>query len=353
MVLEEFNAPLVLREREIPVPGADDVILKVGACGICRTDLKVWSGTHPAIRKLPQVLGHEVAGEVVEVGKSADKQLIGKHAVIYFYLSCGECGFCRSGREILCSHLKGQIGFNLDGGYAEYVKAPANCLFLIRADIPFEEAAIITDAIATPYRALTSKARIQPEQTVAIIGAGGLGLHAIQIARAFGARVIAIDINEKALAMAKELGAEKTFHITKDDPTEELLELSGGGGYDAVMDFVGKPEIQRLGLTILKVAGKFVAVGYNPVDPFQVHSLLLVSRELEIYGSRSCGRNDLKETIELVSSGKVKPVVAESHPLGDANVALRKLDQGDLVGRSVLVPGRAPGHVQGKGTKGK
>jgi len=103
----------------------------------------------------------------------------------------------------------------------------------------------------------------------------------------------------------------------------------------------------------LKVAGKFVAVGYNPVDPFQVHSQLLVSRELEIYGSRACGRKDLKETIDLVSSGKVKPVVVESYPLGDANVALRKLDQGDLVGRSVLVPGKIPGLVQGKGTKGK
>ena len=340
MVLEEFNAPLVPRERDIPVPGAGDVLLKVGACGMCRTDLKVWSGMHPAVKKLPRVLGHEVAGEVVEVGKSCDRQLVGKHAVVYFYLSCGECGFCRSGREMFCTHLKGQIGFSLDGGYAEYVTVPASSLFLIPADIPFEEAAIITDAIATPYRALTSKVRIQPEQTLAVIGAGGLGLHAIQIARAFGARVTAVDISEKALSKAKEVGAEKTFQITNDAPTNDILELSGGGGFDAVMDFVGKPAIQQLGLTILKVAGKFVAVGYNLVDPFQVHSLLLVSRELEIYGSRACGRKDLKETIDLVSSGKVKPVVVESYPLADANVALRKLDQGDLVGRSVLVPGK-------------
>jgi alcohol dehydrogenase, propanol-preferring len=339
MVLEEFNAPLVPRDREMPTPNAGEVILKVGGCGICRTDLKVWSGIHPAIKKLPQVLGHEVAGEVVEVGKSVDKGLLGKHAVIYFYLSCGTCLFCRSGREILCNNLKGQIGFNLDGGYAEYVKAPADCLFLIRPDIPLTQAAIITDAIATPYRALTSKAKIQPGQLLAVIGAGGLGLHALQIARALGARVIAMDINEKALAMAKELGAEGTFQMTKDDPTEAIMELSGGEGFDAVMDFVGKPSIQSLGLNLLKVAGKFVAVGYNPTDSFPVNSMRLVSRELEIYGSRSCGRNDLKETIELVSSGKVKPVVAECHPLSEATAALRKLEQGDLIGRSVLVPG--------------
>ncbi len=340
MVLEEFNAPLVLREREIPAPGVGEALLKVGACGICRTDLKLFSGTHPAIKKLPHVPGHEVAGEVVEVGSSVDKELLGKHAVIYFYLSCGTCHFCRSGREILCGNLKGQIGFSLDGGYAEYVKVPATSLFLIRSDIPFEQAAIITDAIATPYRALTSKAKIQPGQTLAVIGAGGLGLHAVQIARVLGARVTALDISEKALAMAREVGAEKTFLVKDDDPGEEILQLSGGEGFDTVMDFVGKPSLQTLGLNLLKVAGKFVAVGYSPTDAFQVHSMRLVSRELEIYGSRSCGRNDLKETIELVSSGKVKPVVAQFHPLADANVALRRLEQGDLIGRSVLIPGK-------------
>jgi propanol-preferring alcohol dehydrogenase len=340
MVLEAFNEPLALRERPIPTPGEDEVVLKVGACGICRTDLKVWSGSHPAIRKLPQVLGHEVAGEVVEIGTSVDKGLLGKHAVIYFYLSCGVCHFCKSGREILCTQLKGQIGFNRDGGYAEYVKTPADSLFLIPPDLDFEKAAIITDAIATPYRALTAKARIQPGQTLAVMGAGGLGLHAVQIARALGAKVFAMDINEKALAMAREVGAEKVFLVTKEDPLKEILELTGGEGFDVVMDFVGKPDMELLGLNLLKVAGKFVAVGYSPTDSFQVQSMKLVSRELEIYGSRSCGRKDLKETIELVSSGKVKPIVAEFHPLANANVALRKLEQGDLIGRSVLVPGR-------------
>jgi 2-desacetyl-2-hydroxyethyl bacteriochlorophyllide A dehydrogenase len=338
MVLEAFNKPLALRERPVPTPGDDEVVIKVGACGICRTDLKVWSGSHPAIKKLPQVLGHEVAGEVVEIGKSVDKTLLGKHAVIYFYLSCGVCSFCRSGREILCSQLKGQIGFNRDGGYADYVKTPADSLFLIPSDIPLEKAAIITDAIATPYRALKAKAKIQPGERLAVIGAGGLGLHAIQIAKAFGATVIAVDISVNALAMAKEVGAEKTVLAVKEDPLEEILDLTGGEGFDAVMDFVGKPTMQLLGLQLLKVAGKFVAVGYSPVDSFQVHSMRLVSRELEIYGSRSCGRQDLKETIDLVASGKVKPVVAECHPLAEANTALRKLEEGDLVGRSVLIP---------------
>ncbi len=340
MVLEAFNEPLALRERPIPTPGDDEVVIKVGACGICRTDLKVWSGSHPAIRKLPQVLGHEVAGEVVEIGKSVDKSLLGKHAVIYVYLSCGVCRFCMSGREILCTQLKGQIGFNRDGGYAEYMKTPADSLFLIPPDLAFEKASIITDAVATPYRALTAKAKVQPGQTVAVMGAGGLGLHAVQIARALGAEVFVMDINEKALNMAREMGAEKVFLVTNEDPLKEILELTGGEGFDVVMDFVGKPNMELLGINLLKVAGKFVAVGYTPTDSFQVQSMKLVSRELEIYGSRSCGRQDLKETIDLVSSGKVKPVVAEFHPLAEANTALRKLELGNLIGRSVLIPGK-------------
>lgn len=339
MVLEEFNAPLVLRERPDPSPAADEVILKVGGCGVCRTDLKIWKGIHPSKIRLPHIPGHEIAGEVVEVGKDVEKSYVGKHAVVYFYLSCGKCRFCRSGREMLCTQLRGQIGFSLNGGYAEYVKAPATSLFLINPDIPFMKAAIITDAIATSYRALTSKARIRPKDTLAVIGAGGLGIHAIQIARALGARVIAIDINEKALGLAKEMGAEAAFLMTETDTVKEVLELSGGG-VDAVADFVGKAQAYALGLNILKVAGRFVAVGYNPEVIFQIGSPCLVSRELEIYGSRACSRNDLKETINLVNGSKVRPVVAESYTLAEANMALNKLEKGDLIGRSVLVPGK-------------
>jgi len=338
MVLEEFNAPLVLRERKIPTPSEGEVIMRVGASGVCRTDLKIWHGKHPSTKKLPHIPGHEIAGEVVEVGKGVDKNIIGKHAVIYAYLSCGECNFCRSGREPLCSHLKGQIGFNLDGGFAEYLKTSLHSLFFIRSDIPFEHASIIADAIATPYRALTSKVKIQPGETLAVIGAGGLGIHAIQIAKAFGARVFAVDINEKALAMAQEMGAERTLLVTKEDPTEAMIELSGGSGVDAVLELAGKPEMQKAALHMLKAAGRFVAIGYDADTPFQVNSQLLVSKELEIYGSRSCGRNDLKASIDLVSSSKVKPVITKSHPLNEANSALHQLEKGEMVGRSVLVP---------------
>jgi len=338
MVLEEFNASLVLRERDIPLPGPGETILRVGGAGVCRTDLKIWHGTHPAAGKLPLILGHEIAGEVVEVGSDVDKGMKGRHAVVFAYLSCGECSFCRTGLEPLCDRSKGQIGFNLDGGFAEYVKVPLTSLFFVRPEIPFDQAAILADAVATPYRALISKIKIRSGETLAVIGAGGLGIHAVQIAKAFGAKVLAIDINERALTMAQEMGADKTLRVTQENPAEEMKDFSEGKGVDAVIESVGKPEMQGAGLHILKAAGRFAAVGYNADVPFQVNSQLLVSKELKIYGSRSCGRKDLQEVIDLVSTGKLKPFVAGCHPLPEANLVLSQLERGQTIGRSVLIP---------------
>jgi len=337
MVLEQFNAPLVLREREIPAPGPQDAIVKMGACGLCGTDLKLWRGNHPALKQLPFVPGHEIAGEVVEVGTSVAKDLIGKHAVIYCYLSCGKCEFCRAGSEILCPNVTGQIGFNLDGGFAEYIKVPAANLFCVSPEIPFEEAAIVTDAIATPYRAITTKARLREGETLIVIGAGGLGVHAIQIARVFGARVIAVDISQSALALATTVGADYTFQTSKSDPRADILDLSHGG-VDVVMDFVAKPVTQQLGLSLLKPGGRFISIAYAADNTLEINSQMLVSRELQLYGSRSCGRRDLQETIDLITQRKIKPIIASRYPLRDANLALGKLQQGDTVGRMVLMP---------------
>lgn len=149
MALERFGSPLVLRNRDIPVPGHGDVTLKVGACGVCQTDLKICQGKHPAARNVPIVPGHEVAGEIVQVGHGVSKDHIGKRAVIYSYQVCGECVFCTKGRESLCVNVKGQVGMSMDGGYAEYIKIPADALFFIGKDMDFERAATLTDAVAT------------------------------------------------------------------------------------------------------------------------------------------------------------------------------------------------------------
>lgn len=337
MVLEKFGAPLVQTEREIPVAGEGEVILKVGACGVCQTDLKVWKGNHPAVKQLPVVLGHEVAGEIIEAGPCVDKTHLGKHAIIFLYNTCGECKFCRDKRESLCVNVKGQVGMTMDGGYAEYVKVPVNLIYHINDNVPFEQAAILTDAVVTPYHALVSKARVQPGDIVALFGTGGLGLQAVQIAKVLGAKVIAVDINDQALKLAEDMGADWIFK-SGDALSEQINDISGGRGVDAVVDFTGHPEMEALAMDVLGTGGKFVAVAYNPARSFPVNSFNIVTKELEIYGARWCGSNDFKECIELVSSSKVVPHVGEVYPLAKANDVLMKLERGEIISRAVLIP---------------
>ena len=338
MVLEAFGAPLIPKEFEIPTPDEGDVILRVGACGVCRTDLKICQGDHPAVREVPLVPGHEVAGEIVHVGKNVDRSHIGKHAVVYFYDVCGECAFCRAGRESLCSNLKGQVGFSLPGGFAEYLKISVKNAFIIDQNVPYEKAAILTDAVATPYHALTSKAKIKGGETVALIGVGGLGVHAVQIAKLLGAKVIAIDIKDQALQIAKDMGADWTLRGDEEDLPRAISDITNGGNVDVVLECSGNRKLASLALKILKVAGKLVLVAYHPSEPFQVNSLLMVSKELEIYGARWCSRDDFKKCVELVSNSKIEPYVGEVHSLSNANAVLERLRKGEILGRAVLVP---------------
>ncbi len=337
MVIEQFKEPLVMSSRQLPVLGPDDVLVRVGACGICRTDLKIWQGLHPFARTLPLVPGHEIAGEIFDVGANVGMTRIGEHVVVFTYLSCGECEFCTSGRENLCSNLIGAIGLNVDGGYSEFVKIPAANALTIGKDVPFHEAAIIPDAITTSYHALVPNAKIQPGETVAIVGAGGLGLHAVQIAKALEANVIAVDVDEQALLLAEQMGADKVVRASTDGKGQGLDDLCEKGGVHAVIDFTGAPSIESKMLEVLRVGGKFVSVGYNPTTPFMVNSQLLVANNLEILGSRACTRADLREAIKLVSDGHVKPFISTTYPLTEANEALKELQQGNTKGRSVLI----------------
>jgi len=338
MVLEEFGAPLVLRDREIPVPDEGEVVLKVRACGVCQTDLKICHGKHPGARKVPLIPGHEVAGEIVQVGKGVDKIPIGKHAVVYNYLICGECEFCRAGRENLCTAIKGTVGFSRDGGFAEYIKVPSKCVLLIDSHVAFEKAAIMTDAVVTPYHALTSKAKTKEGDIVAIMGVGGLGVHAIQIAKMLGAKVMAIDVKDEALSLARDMGADWTLAVRIEGTRKQIMDLTKGRGVDTVVELTGNIDMENLSLNILKPAGRMVVVAYNLSGPFQVNSSLVVSKELEIYGSRWCGREEFKKCIDLVADAKIEPFVGEVHPLKEANSILDRLEKGDIIGRAVLVP---------------
>lgn len=336
MVLREFNQPL--RPSEVPLPaiGAGDLLIRVKACGVCYTDIKIATGLIPDVT-LPRILGHEVAGEVAAAGRDVRHIREGDRVSLYFYLHCGRCAYCLEGKENLCANLRGRIGFHRDGGYAEYVQVPATHALKIPAHVPWEEAAILADAVATPLHALKDQAGLQPGETLAVIGAGGLGLQAVQIGKLLGARVLAVDLEEKRLAAARGFGAE-AFSAGAERWEEALLAATQGRGAAAVLDLVGKNETLNAALTFLKKGGRLIVVGYSFEKPFSIFPASIMRGEFRIIGSRACRPRDLEEVIALVAAGKIKPLVSETVPLEEANEVHARLKKNEILGRAVLRP---------------
>ncbi len=335
MVLSQYNTPLEVHDREIPRVDSGEVLLKVKACGICQTDLKIIRGViPPPIVTLPHVLGHEVVGEVVAVGDLVSEVQPGEVGVVYSYVTCHDCNLCLAGRENLCIHLE-RIGFEREGGFTEYLKIPAYNFCAFSKDLAVEKMAILADAIGTPYRAITGLAKVRPGQNVLIVGAGGLGIHAVQIAKLCGANVTVADLDPNARDLAKIYGADETL-----DPAEAaqaILEQTGGLGVDAVIEIVGYPETLDWSLPALKSGGKLILVGYAPEHPFALNTMMMHYNEYEIIGCRFVTKSELLELIKLVENGKIKPVVTQTFPFDQANAALETLKEGKSLGRIVLV----------------
>lgn len=323
---------------DIPTPeiGTKEALVKVKACGVCHTDLSLIDGS---ARNLPLTLGHEPAGDVVEVGRDVNQVKVGDRVVASFYLTCGECYFCRIGRESLCTRLVGHLGFNCDGGYAEYLRSPARSLVLLPREVPYEVGGVCGDAVATSYHAVTKRARVEAGSNVVILGAGGLGLSTMQFAKLVGARVIAVDIRDDKLRFARELGADEVINAAVEDVAEAVKRLTDGEGADYVFEFVGGAHTVDQAIRSLRRAGKLVILGHMP-EKFSTTASQLISGELEILGSRANTRQDLTDTLRLVSTGKIliEPIVTNEYPLDQVNTALNLLRKGGILGRAVIKP---------------
>jgi len=337
MVLTEFKKPFV--ETDVPVPaiGNGDLLVKVKACGVCYTDVKLASGLNPDIVP-PTILGHEVAGEVAGVGKDVKQFHEGDRVCLCHYVPCGKCHNCLSGRENLCSDIRGKIGYDANGGYAEFVKAPWTNAHKIADSVSFGEAAILVDAVATPFHALREQAQLRGGETLAIIGAGGLGLQAVQIGKYLGAKVVAIDLEEKRLEMARTMGAVETFNGAKVDVVKAVSDYTQGRGMDVVLDLVGRDETLNTGIKLLRGGGTLVVVGYNFDKPFSILPVNIMRGEYRIIGSRTCKQKDLKDVIDLVAQRKIKPIVSEVVPLEQVNSVHDRLKKNEILGRVVLNP---------------
>jgi propanol-preferring alcohol dehydrogenase len=335
MVLKEYNRFMEMMEVEKPTVHENDILIQVKACGICHTDLKIFRGEiPPPIVILPHTPGHEVAGEVVEIGDKVTGIQKGDVGVLYIYIACRNCEWCLSGHENLCPSLK-RVGFELPGGYAQYVQVPSYAFCPFDKKLPSNEMAILPDAIATAYRAITTLADVKLGQNILIVGAGGLGIHGVQIAKLCGARVLVAEKKKKALDLAGQFGADFLIDAGKN-PSNQIREMTHGKGVDAVIEFVGSKETLAWSLPSLKKGGKLIVVGYAPGQPFPLDTMAMHYNEWEIKGARLSTKAELLQVIRLVEQGKIKPVISKTFPFEKANEALESLKMEETIGRLVL-----------------
>ena len=340
MVLEQFHAPL--RWQDVPEPdiGPRDALVRVAANGLCATDLKISDGLVPTV-PLPHIPGHEAAGEVVSVGAEVPGLQPGDHVTVYPTEGCGFCDYCRSGLENYCATAP-RTGFEINGGFSQYMRVLGRNAVRISPEVPWEEAAIIPDAIASVYHALTRKARVQAGETVVIIGVGGLGIHAMQLARIMGARVIAADVVPDKLRGAAEFGPDEIVNSREEDLPRRVRELTGGRGADVVVEGVGGAAVAAVlpeSIGCLKLGGRLVVMGYSYGVPLAVDTADLIYGQWNILGTRASSLQDVVDVVRLVEQGRLKPVVSERFPLEQVEAALARLRESPPLGRIVLTSG--------------
>jgi propanol-preferring alcohol dehydrogenase len=332
-VLHAFKTPLAFEEVPRLEPAGDEVLIEVEVCGVCHSDLHVAQGDWPqlaSIVKKPLILGHEIVGRVVERGAAVQSVEIGDRVgVPWVQWTCGQCEFCREGNENLCVRQR-ITGVMADGGYAEFTKAPASHIVKIPDALRSEQAAPLLCAGVTVHRAL-KQSRIRAGQRLAVFGVGGLGHLAVQIARAAGAEVTAIDLAEEKLSLAKSLGATRTLNASNRDAVKELR--ASGGVHVALVTSAAKSAYD-MAFYCVRPTGTLLAVGL-PAGEISFPAILLAAGEIQIKASAVGTREDLREILAMAAAGAVHCQVSP-RPLAEANEVLGQLSRGEISGRVVL-----------------
>jgi alcohol dehydrogenase, propanol-preferring len=336
-VLHEFKTPLSLEEVPRPQPGPDEVLIKVEVCGVCHSDLHVAAGDWKqlaTIVKKPLILGHEIVGRVIERGAAVQNSEAGvevgdRVGVPWVHWTCGQCEFCRESNENLCVRQR-ITGVMVDGGYAELTKAPASHVVKIPDGLPSEQAAPLLCAGVTVHRAL-KQLKIRAGQRLAVFGIGGLGHIAIQIGRAAGAEVIAIDISEEKLALAKSLGAGRTLNAATSKVVKELRGL--GGAHVALVTSAAKSAYD-MAFPCVRPSGTLLVVGL-PAEDIAFPAIMMAAGEIQIKASSVGTREDLREVLTMGAAGIVHCHVL-TRPLAEVQEVLGQLSRGEVSGRVVL-----------------
>jgi propanol-preferring alcohol dehydrogenase len=329
VVIANYGGSLQATRRPVPRPGPGEVLVRVRASGLCSTDLHLLSGRQP-LGDLPRIVGHELAGDVVELGNGVTHWRQGDRVTAAIDVTCGRCRHCLAGETQLCRAMK-RIGFERDGGHADYVAVPEANLVALHAEISYEAAAILPDAVACMYHSLIHQGGVGIGQRILILGVGGLGIHGVQIAKSVGAEVLATSRRQQRVTLAEQYGAVG-INTAHESLEAAVARFTDGEGVDVVVDNIGTRASVRQGLTVLRPGGKFLVVAYLD-ETFEVPSMPLFKTELEIIGCRGSTKQDLIDVVRLVRAGLVTPVLGASYALDQIQEAAARLESGDLVGR--------------------
>ena len=336
LILHGPGEAFKLEQFPDPIAEPGEAVVKVITCGTGLTIQHVKAGRTPV--DYPKIIGHEITGKVVEVGSGVTSLKVGDAVTAYFYLTCGTCKWCMRNRETLCENFKGYVGRAVHGGYAEYIKLPAETFLKLPPNLDYKnfpaEVGVISDAIATPVKVI-KRASIMPTDTVVVFGAGGgLGIHMLMLAHWAHARVIAVDTKPEKFEACKNAGADEVIDGNRNDLTEALIDISNGG-IDVGIDFVSSTQTLEVVANALGKGGRLVTLGGSGM-PFQANQKVMLEKELELMGSRYATKQEATEALELVARGDVWPLVTDIRPMNEAEELHDSLEKGNIIGRAAI-----------------
>jgi propanol-preferring alcohol dehydrogenase len=339
---------LEVQQLETPSPKGSQVLIKVESSGVCHSDIHLWEGGYEGLEgqflkttdrgvKYPLTPGHEIAGTVDSLGDQAEGFNKNEKVLVYPWIGEGLCPACRVGEENLCDKPR-SLGVYMDGGYAEYVLVPSY-KYLLKMDDEMDTnaSATLSCSALTAYGAVKNT-NLKPNDNVVIVGAGGLGLMAMQLAKAVtGARIIAMDLDDEKLGAAKKNGADNIINSKKEDPVKAVMELTDKMGADAVIDFVNASKTVESDMQFLRRRARLVLVGLFGGE-LKLSLVSMPTRAYRLIGSYTGTLNDMIELVSLAKRGIIKPLVSNRFRLNQATEALTMLKEGKILGRGVINP---------------
>ena len=338
LILKGPNEPFIFEDIPDPIPQNGEAVAKILACGSGLTIQHVKAGRTKV--NFPIIIGHEITAEIIELRGDCGELKIGMPVTAYFYLTCGHCKWCKINRETLCDNFKGYIGRQINGGYAEYISLPAKNFIPIPLSIKYKEnpieTGIISDAIATPLKVI-KKARIGITDKVGVIGAGGgLGIHMLRMLNLYNVKTIAIETKQIKEKSCRDSGASEFINPNSNSKKEVIEDFTNNSGLDVVIDFVSSKSSLETGTELLGSGGRLVTLGGSG-EFFNIDSGNMLLKEIEIIGSRYCSKQEVIDSLNLVSRGLITPLVTEKVSPYQANDLHERIEKGNVIGRAGII----------------